>query len=368
MPTPSYRVLYSPVLAPHDIAGELPVEAFSWDLLLNAPGSATFMVPLERTTSAPFLTGQVDPDAIPADDIGPARTALFVERNGDLVWGGVLWTRRYDFTEGTVELNAEGWWSYVRRRHLRVDRTYTGVDQALIAQDLVDLVATGFTSGADIGIDTSGGVATGVTRDRAYNAFERKNLAEAVEQLGAVEDGFDWRIDTLWGPGGAPLLQFVVDYPAGGRTTEYTFELGANVAMLDVDEDASDMANFLHALGSGEGDDRLIWMHAEGTSRGDYPWLEATPSWPDVVDISTLAGHAAEELMRRRRPLLSARATLHSGAEPGIGAVRVGDIVRVIGGRHVDGDFRIVGLAAQVDENGDEEVSLDLATAVLFTP
>lgn len=373
MATPTYRVLYAPLLlatgAEHDIQGELPVDAFSWDVILNAPGAATFMVPLEHSTSIPFLTGQLEASAHPDPDIGPARTALFVERNGDLVWGGVLWARRYDFAAGTVELNAEGWWSYIRRRHIRVDRTYVGWDQADLARDLVHLSNTSYSDGAYIGItvDTAG-PDTGVTRDRTYYGFERKNIAEAVEQLAAVEDGFDWAVTTTWGPGGAPLVRFGITYPAGGRMTDVVLELGTNVATLDVEEDATSMANVIDALGSGEGVDRLIWPHSEGDSRGDYPRLEAAPVWADVVYITTLAGHAADELARRRRPLLSCRATLHSGADPGIGSFEVGDTVRVKAGRWVDADFRVVGLEAQVDENGDEEVSLDLATAVLFAP
>jgi hypothetical protein len=291
-----------------------------------------------------------------------------VERNGDLVWGGILWGRRYDFTEGAVELTAEGWWSYVRRRAIRNTRVYTGWDQAAIAQDLVDVLPFYFSTGGDIGLDTSGVVDTGVLRDRTYNGFERKSIGEAVEQLGAVEDGFDWHVATEWGPGGAPLVRFLVDYPAGGRWSSHILELGTNVATMDVEEDASAMANVVDALGSGEGSDRLLWTLSEGATRGDYPRLEVAPMWSDVTHINTLAGHADKELQLRRRPLLSARATLHSGAEPGIGSLVVGDIVRVLAGRWVDADFRIVGLAAQVDENGDEEVSLDLSLASLFTP
>jgi hypothetical protein len=99
------------------------------------------------------------------------KLTLYVEREGVIVRGGMLWTAEADLDDGTMKLNGEGFLSCFRRRVLRATKTYVAQDQTTgITKDLINY-AHGVTGG-NLGIDTSGVAATGVLRDRTYNAFE----------------------------------------------------------------------------------------------------------------------------------------------------------------------------------------------------
>jgi hypothetical protein len=56
-----------------------------------------------------------DPKATRAN-LDPGATAIYIERGGILVWGGILWTVDTDNSERKLNLGGEGFWSYFKHR------------------------------------------------------------------------------------------------------------------------------------------------------------------------------------------------------------------------------------------------------------
>ena len=165
-----YRYLLRDVLT-GDLLGEVPFESATYSDVLNAPGAFSGTLGLQQ----PAKLQSVLRNALMLMDDG--RLTLFVERNGALVWGGFLWTSDCSLDDGTCTLNGEGYLSYFRRRLIADTLTYTGIDQTLIAKDLVDKAQ--LERGGHVGVVTSDVTASGVLRDRAYEFAEHKWVGES---------------------------------------------------------------------------------------------------------------------------------------------------------------------------------------------
>src|SRR5688500_1705490 len=73
------------------ILDELPLSGVSFDKKLNDAGSLRAQLqvldPVIRSRGPRLLTE-------------PGRTAIYVDRDGTLLWGGIIWTSRYRAAEG----------------------------------------------------------------------------------------------------------------------------------------------------------------------------------------------------------------------------------------------------------------------------
>lgn len=303
------------------VLAELPLTGVRFGSVLN--GSGTIGGQLALTDSR---VRALDPISATL----PARTALFVDRDGVLVWGGVLWTRRYE--NGRLTLGGAEFLSYfARRRIVWAGASYAGVDQVAIARDL--LMKAQAQPGGDIGVAV-GAETSGVLRDRIYPANEMKPVAEAVQQLAAVQGGFDFAIDVRYGAGGAPEKVFVPSYPRRGRTavqTGHVFAYPGNVQDgYSWPEDGTELTTQTYAAGQGEGVAmKLASSAAPGLIDAGYPLLERVESYKDVADLTTLAAHAAADQAAFGGavvlPVLPVRADL----DPVLGSYITGDDARV---------------------------------------
>src|SRR6266496_2368632 len=238
----NYRYLLADLKTVKPIA-EIPFESASYSHVLNAPGSFAGTLGLNQPASL---------YSVLSTTLNLGRVSLFVERDNVIVWGGILWTSSADIDAGTITFNGEGWHSYFRRRVVRAKKNYVQQDQTTqIAKNLIDYAQS--ISGGSIGVDTTGVAATGVLRDRTYEAFERKFIGEAVEQLAAVDGGFDFRFDSSYVSGNI-VTRFLTSYPNTGRQTNFVLEVGAQLAGLGIKVDATSLATNVDAIGAGEGD------------------------------------------------------------------------------------------------------------------
>ena len=362
--TSSYRFLLADVLT-DDIVAELPVESASYGEVLNAPGTLNASIRLGSPSTvdvppdpaAPLVdAGTIVP---PAVDVLPGEHAIYVERDGVLLWGGVVWTYVADVASNTGTIGAEGFFSLLRGRILDTDYSVTGRDQALIVKDLIDTIQ-GYTDG-DLLIDTSSIAAVGKTRDRSYAASEWKDVGEAIEQLSAVRDGFDFRVAVGWGVAG-PERSFLISYPATGRATAFVLELGKNLELLSLSVDATTVVTKAYA----QGEDITSTL---SVTPAPYPRRDAITNHDDVSVQGTLDDHAQRALDRGTLPMRIPTVNIYPDQEPVLGSFIVGDIVEVrgvFGAVDFGGDFRITGWTAAIDTSGAERVSLSLAPTGVF--
>lgn len=341
------------------IREEMPFSTVKYSHVLNGPGafSATISHRHPKATRT---------------NLDENRTAIHVERDGIIVWSGILWTARAGVRAGTLDIGGEGWWSYFRHRRIRTGsggpspstataRIYNTQDQLFIARDLINYAQGQL--GGDLGI-VVGSETSGVLRDRTYYAYERKNLGEAVEQLAAVNGGFNFAVDVAYDSSGIIVKTLRLHYPRRGRVTDVVWELGANLEDLTQATDGTRQANLVDALGAGDGDSMLIATAADTSQiAAGYPLLEDTVSFKDVSVPATLQAHADLELRQRARPLATLPTLLARPAAPDttLGSFITGDSLTVRGEDgwiSVNERMRILSWEVSVDENGKETVAV----------
>ena len=337
---------------------ELPLAVKSFGWTLNGIGQFNASLPVSRSTARVLDAATI-----------PERTIVYVERDGVLLDGYVIWTRERSLGEPWA-LTGASILSILRRNPVRADLTYTAQDQFTIARGLINHYQG--QPGGNIGIVTGSGT-SGVTRDRTYYGYERKNLWDALAELAQVDNGFDFGVDVAWSAG-TPVKNLTLSYPRRGRlagTTGIVFESGKNLLGYRFLEDGTRSARTVDALGAGDGVDMLISTSTD-TSLIDagYPLTSEVVSHKDVTVKATLDAHAAAA--RRARAVTPTFLTLSvdpDDIDAGLGHWIVGDDARVSitddnfpqqtdGTPGLFGYYRILAANVQVPEIGKETVEI----------
>jgi hypothetical protein len=356
-----YRYLFYDLLTnlPKD---ELPLNGVVFSNVLNNAGSFQGNISTRH------------PKALP-ETLDPGRTAIFVERDGGIVWGGILWRLQVQTgtEKSTISLAGNDFFSYFldvsnRGRYIRHTKVYTEDDQLFIARDLIDYAQEithgvsaniGVTTGSELTTD-EGGIAQ--LRTRTYNFYERKNIGDAIRDLAALENGFEFVIDCFYDAGTISKV-FRLHYPIIHETPPIIFDYPNNILSYTLPVDATKMAKKVDAIGAGEGDSTLI-ATVEDTSLEQYPQREGTFSYKDISVAATLEARALGDLNRVKSP--PTIPTLLCSLQPpefGPGALRVGANIRA----HIDdgfvqlnGPYRVAQTEVRVDDDGSEMMTVRL--------
>lgn len=357
-----YRFLFAD-LKTGSLIGELPLMAASWSEVLNAPGAFQGALPLDHG----------DPTITPAV-FAPAKTRIYVERDGVIVWGGILWALDLDVAANVLNFGCEGFLSYFRRRVFggslaSTNATYfPTADQLNLARGLIDYAQdSGLFPGGDLGILTPGTATSGVTRERNFTLVEF--IGDALERMAAVDNGFDFRFSSAWNGSNEVEVSFLTSYPATGRETEIVFDMGANVALLNYSESSENIGNKVWVTGASSGSLPRRFSKEDASLLGEYPRLDLVASAPGAVLATTLEEHADRSLTAADQPLATVSLEVYPDTVPAFGSYLVGDKVRVKGSHgylDLDADYRITEIEMAV-EGGAERVSLALAPWSLFT-
>jgi hypothetical protein len=328
----------------------------------------------------------------------PGRTALYVARDGVLVWGGVIWTSKYTSTERLLEIGAGGFLSYFDRRRVlpatydptsddvaTLEISYADQDQAEIARDLVRTAQA--HPGGDIGVRVDGpgeagsggsgglaesgqaAVAPAYPRSLIFHGYELKSVGEALRELAALEDGPDFLFDVAFGQDGSPVRRLRVGEPHLGQDgAPHFWEYGANLMSYAWPQDGASMAGRVFALGAGSESGQLIEAAAD-FSRLDAGWplTETEVSQVHVEDRALLGSIAWATLGAVSGPVVLPELVVRADREPVLGSYQVGDHAQVV----VKDDFfpggtefrvRILGIEVSPgDDAGEELVTLTVS-------
>ena len=359
--------------------GELPLAGVSYSEQLNGVGELSASLDLAGTTADGMPLAA---EYVPAT--APRRSAIWVERDGVLVWGGIIWSRRRSRgTLGQVEISALDFGSILERRVLTATKTYTAVDQLAVVQDLVTWAQA--RPGGDInlvvGSETSGVL---ITRDPLAWGYELRNLADLIGELAQAEGGFDWSTSVAYDTSGVPEATFRLHYPRRGRRSIDSSLVffnaaasGGNLIDWDLDQSGLDAATTIHAVGAGEGES-MVQTVASRTELLDvgYPLTEAVISYKSVTDADALISLNLEAARLRSNDVDTWSITVDpDDISVPFGAWSVGDDARIVIDDHplfpsdganpgLETTLRITGQQVTVpDDGGPDEVTLTMGPA-----
>lgn len=337
MPQPVYT------FAIHDLRtntflDELPLTSVSFNTPLNGTGKLSASWDLARHPSTTRRN--------PYDLTAPARRAVYVLRDRVPMWGGIIWTSRYNSDSKRIEIGAADWWSYFDHRKVipviaanppqdliaRQVIRYTNTEQNQIARNLVAL-AQSHTNG-DLGIEFDDSD-SGIYRDREYLGYQLANVGDALRKLSQVIDGPDMAFGVASpGSDGKPRRILRLGTPTlGQQGSPHVFEYGGNVVRYSWPRDASPMRTRTFATGEGQAEGMPIAVAENGDAYpAGYPRLEAEDSYSTVSTGSILQGHADADAFTNRLPVVLPSIVVNGGGNhsPRITEAGPGDDCRLV--------------------------------------
>jgi hypothetical protein len=263
----------------------------------------------------------------PLGSTTPAKTSVYVDQNGTLVWGGMVWERSYDKTNNTLEVKAKEFLSYYNRRKIRQTLAYTNTDQCSICRGIVSWAES--QTGGSINMQY-GTQLSGVGVSYTANSYDRLWVYEALGKIVALDGGPDHGVDAIWGPGPQPMKVYNVDWPQRGRGVAESQAVftDQNVAPWSFDESASDMRTRSEAIGAGDGTATLI---ATATATDlialGWPLLEDVDDHKDITDKALLDSLAAGDLATYSSVLGTWSLPVRTDIEPTLASYTVGDVI-----------------------------------------
>lgn len=354
-----YRYLFADLLT-NTINAELPLTGVSFNRELNTAGAFS-----GRLMASDLRESVYDIQ----DYTTPGRTAVYVDRSGTIVWGGIVWGRTYNATEQTLEFQAREFESYFDKRRILSTYSASSVDQLTVAKALVDQIQA--VPSGNIGI-TVPARTSGVTVSRTYNAYEQKPLSEALYELSRANNGFDWNIDVSYDSSSNITKTLDLAYPRRGTaysttsTTVPVLEFPGNIVHYTYPEEGGSIANTMLGVGAGSGESRILSTQTSAAQiAAGWPVLQQSVALTDYNNQTLLDQMTLANLNAAINPIVVMEVITEAYNDPILGSFRQGDDVRV---RITDPRFpdtldtvrRIQRFQVQPGENGPERITFNL--------
>lgn len=342
----------------------------------------------DKLNGAEVMTGKVNlnSSAVQQTDMVAAteraRTGLYIDRAGVPVYDGIIWDRTYDSESTELSLAVASTWSYWSHRYNVLSAAWTGADQWQIFWTMLanNMAPGGATGNLNVGLQTLG--VTGKTRDRTYYSYEKQVMAELIQNLAAVEGGFDFGVELAY-VAGVITRTITLYYPRKGRTAatsghvlEYGPTTRGNIVKYSWPDLGSMEANIVYNLGAGNGATMLTATATNGARwTAGWPYLEKVIQNKSTSQLSTLQSQAQAEVNAKSDIQAVPKVTILADADPSFGSWITGDDVRLRIAdyrfpRNADGSLsldtwrRIIGWKVNVPDQGEAEtVELQLALA-----
>lgn len=351
----SYRYLTADLLT-NTIIGELPLTGVSWGQALNEAGTASGHLILSDSRITNTLGTYNASNQFTLDYVTtPSRTALYVERDNQIVWGGVIWSRQYDSASQTLSLGAREFESYLQRRRYSATTVWDNTtDQFTVVKALLD--AMNAAPSGNIGISTA---SIGLSGQNLANPFpvydyEKRNIFDTILSLSqqAAPYGFDFNIACAYDPNYNITKTFNAYYPRkglpiGANYNNPMLEFPSVIARYSYPEDGANLVNVLYGLGPGSSDGQYVSTQQSGSSLGaGYPLLEDVQSFSQIPDPTMVDKLTAGQVAARSVPVVVLNAswvpttalteysqnglqTTQMPVAPNIGDFQTGDFFRI---------------------------------------
>lgn len=104
---PNYRYFVADLLS-NSVLAEIPFTGVTYERSLKSAGSFSGSIAVLDKTAAMNLY----------ESTMPGRTSLYVVRNNECVWGGIIWSRQYSAVEKSMTVSASEFTSYLHHRSI----------------------------------------------------------------------------------------------------------------------------------------------------------------------------------------------------------------------------------------------------------
>ncbi|MER7533587.1 hypothetical protein ABTX77_02195 [Streptomyces sp. NPDC097704] len=316
-----YRAIFCDLLTDQTL-DILPLRDVSFDDYIGKAGSLSGTIPI--------------PDKAIADrvkKVREGRTAVYLERGGDLWWGGIVWTSTLQSSGRgvlTLGIQAATFDSYAGRRRIRTDITYsTPTDQLEIARRLwSELDVQAYPDAPDgeeprrLGI-TFGDEVPKFKKTASWRKGDETVYLEALDQLAATENGFEHQILVYRDPvSGARIRQLRIGEPKiVTGATDLVFDRPGVILSYSFPYDATRGGTTALARGASTNsnaaaESRPIFstqQYASDLLADGWPLIDLSSDHNEITDPLALDSVASTELKEARGAVVIPSISIHLG-------------------------------------------------------
>lgn len=304
---------------------------------------------LDGTPWATIVIDMWKPQAT-VNNLKEGERVVNITRDASLIWAGYLWDAEGGTETGTIRCTCEGWSSMLYHRLIDVDKTYNDFEQFDLAWDLIDF--TQAKTGGNIGITRGAQADTGVLRTIKYRYWERRVIGEVIDELAAMNGGFDYEI--------TPTKVFNMYYPRKGSLLANTFELDVNVHNIYQLRNAREVASEVHGIGGGDEKATCIAVVSDATALATYKLRQSAHDFGDIKHYNTMVRKTERYLSLHKRSTIQPQLGLIV-SPPAVGTFGVGDRAPVVanaGYFAINATYRIIAYEVHLDNTGVEVVTV----------
>ncbi|GAA1152136.1 hypothetical protein F4556_004067 [Kitasatospora gansuensis] len=356
---PGYRAVFCD-LRTDQVIDVLPLRDVEFDDYIGKPGSLSGTIPVPNPDLGRRVRRVIE-----------GRTSLYLERAGEVWWGGIVWTVTPQSDENgvlTVPVQAATFDSYPARRRIRDDLRLNTRDSADLVTDLWRYVQS--AAGGDIGVTYGDGLA-GVEQEFFWKGSDDTVVEEAIDQVLAGAGGLEYRIAVYRDPTtgvrlrrlqlGTPQIvstaaELVLDRP--GAVLSYSFPRdatrgGTTLRVKGADVAGGDLSNDAKPMLSAE-------AVAQNLIDGGHPRIDLSAEFSTVSKQAQLDKIAKDQLKAATGAVVipTVRIALGQGAPSALlGRTARLRIVDEWFAEGLDARYRVVGLRVTPPERGRPEAA-----------
>ncbi|GGS97053.1 hypothetical protein [Streptomyces violaceus] len=359
---PPVRVLTRHALTGAWLSNALPVTDLEYGPELSGPGELRGTLSPRLVSSNPTL----------AD---PGTTEIYVESEGQIEWGGLIWDVRAQGNDYTIE--AASWSSYLQKRY-DLDGQHGGrgpyayTDRCQVIRNIWEYAQSIADGNLGVTVDSTTSTSTiGIPSDVHYsNAWDLKSLGDQVDELVSDQGTPEYTCTTAWNTDKTAVVKRIrLGWPRlGARRKDIEFSSGVNI--IEEPEEAlagDDYAQVVIGTGAGDGSAKLRQISAVRNGRLR---LEAAATFPEVNGNDVLKARVEWERAWRQTLGAIEQVTIRDTPAAPFGSWQVGDDVytRVHNAwTSYTGWCRVTGWSIKPTARGGPQAVVTLRPAAMYT-
>lgn len=355
----TYRYIFADLLT-NKVSVELPLYGTSFTRRICKAGEFNGSIALN-------MEGIPNRDII--DGTAPGRTAIWVERDNRLVWGGIIWSRTWQEQSKTFQYYGASFESWFDHVVISKSLNYANIDEREIVRSLI-MYSEQLYDGASIGLSLPPVFVGGIARTTNFYDYDGWTFGKALQYMAEFDEGLDWYIEPNYDVFGEFTKTVRIDKRLGASlaSTGLSFVYPGSIKNFWYPENASRAAVTMFGYGAGEGVKMQRYSATDTAARNrGYPNLSKIYSNKDVKTAATLQSNVTKELQRLAVPVIQPTFEINPSEVPLFGDYQLGDFARMIieSDRFpdgYDGTVRIVGWDVKPSQSeSTEQVKLILA-------
>lgn len=360
---PPVRVLTRHALTGAWLATALPLTGMEYGPEMSGPGALSGMLSPRLVASNPTL----------AD---PGTTEIYVESEGQMEWGGLIWDVRAVGSEYRIE--AASWSSYLMKRwDLDGEHggrgPYVNADRCDVIRNIWEYAQS--IPDGDLGVVVDSTTSTskvGTPADVWHSNWweTSSSLGDQIDSLVSDQGTPEYTCTTSWNASKTDVIKRItLGWPRlGTRRRDIEFSSGVNI--IEEPEKAisgDDYAQVVIGTGSGDGSAKLRQISAVRNGRLR---LEAAAAWPDIRGNDVLKDRVTKERTARQTLGSVEQVTIRDTPAARFGSWQVGDDVytRIHNPwTSFTGWCRVTGWTIKPTAPGGPQAVIDLKPSAMYT-